>query len=469
MSNLLESYKNRLAVSESVYQKSHNGAKMSNSKKLMIATVLNNTSKFLNESFTSAAATNRADIGAYKKFCLNISTVALPNLILPELMLTQPMTSITGFITYLKFTAGVTKGGVTEDTMFNSVYRQGAMDTKRMDYTSDRVVEIANATSYTPAWQPVVSSSVKVETSTNVWDDGEVTVDPETNVTTITNAVSGLRVRYEYNNVAIPQTGDSKNSIPTLNAKMESVILTAKARRIAVYYSQIAAFQAKTDYGTDIATELTTQAQGELAYEIDSEGVWMLHEGAEKDGTLSFPCYEDAVKIAIGGTYISRSQYYETFSEIFARAKQVIYKRTQKFSPNYAIVGSNIATILPYLKDWKAAPATEVNGPYFAGTVGNVKVFVSPMFGENEFVFGVNGTDLKASAAVYAPYMAIVPTQLLGFADGTMSQGFSTMYDMKLLSTYNEDGSEPADGETGDFSYLLVKGVMTDTSKNITE
>ena len=30
--------------------------------------------------------------------------------------------------------------------------------------------------------------------------------------------------------------------------------------------------------------------------------------------------------------------------------------------------------------------------------------------------------------------MAIVPTQLLGFADGGMSQGFSTLYDLKLLN-----------------------------------
>ena len=43
--NLFESYKNRLAVCESIHQKSHMGAKMSNSKKLMIATVLNNTAR----------------------------------------------------------------------------------------------------------------------------------------------------------------------------------------------------------------------------------------------------------------------------------------------------------------------------------------------------------------------------------------------------------------------------------------
>ena len=30
--------------------------------------------------------------------------------------------------------------------------------------------------------------------------------------------------------------------------------------------------------------------------------------------------------------------------------------------------------------------------------------------------------------------MPIIPTQLLGYADGGMSQGFSTMYDLKALN-----------------------------------
>ena len=39
----------------------------------------------------------------------------------------------------------------------------------------------------------------------------------------------------------------------------------------------------------------------------------------------------------------------------------------------------------------------------------------------------------------------VVPTQALGFADGGMSQGFSTVYDLKLL---NKD--------------LLIAGEITD-------
>jgi hypothetical protein len=38
--NLLESYKGRLAVSESYYAKSHNGEKLSQNKKLVVAKLL---------------------------------------------------------------------------------------------------------------------------------------------------------------------------------------------------------------------------------------------------------------------------------------------------------------------------------------------------------------------------------------------------------------------------------------------
>ena len=460
MATLLESYKNRLAISESVHQKSHNGAKMSAGKKLMIASVLNNTSRFINEAFDSSAATQRSVLGDFKKFCLNVSTVALPNLILPELMLTQPMTSITGYITYLRYTAGNTIGGVNSGRTFATPYSLGKMDTDRIGYTAAQsVVEPVTAgEAFNPAWTPA-AGTVKFLINDEWGTAGNAPTTVPTGAT---------KVAYTYDNVIVPQ---ASNNIATLKASMNGISLRAHARRIAVYYSQIAAFQAKTDYGFDLGEQLATQAQGELAYEIDTEGVMMLVNGAEYDSDLEFPAYEKNLAETAAGTYISRSMYYEQFSEIVARAKKIIYQRTQKFAPNYMICGANILTILPYVKGWTAAPASVVNGPYYAGTVDGMKVFVSPAMDENEFVFGVNGSDLQTAAAVYAPYMAIVPTQLLGFADGGMSQGFSTMYDMKLLSTYTgkiadgtaRDIAEEVDGDTveiGEHSWLLVKGAM---------
>ncbi len=465
---LLESYKNRLAISESVHQKSHNGAKMSAGKKLMIASVLDNTARFMNEAFDQGAATQRSVLGDFKRFCLNISTVALPNLILPELMLTQPMTSITGYVTYLRYAAGTTIGNVEKDTTFATPYSLGKMDADRAGYTKSGAAKIVeNVTAgeeFAPAWTPVTGSVRFFVDGAWVAADDTATV-PE----------GATKVAYEYdNNIVVPQ---NTAKIATLKAAMNGIALRAHARRIAVYYSQIAAFQAKTDYGFDLGEQLATQAQGELAYEIDTEGVLMLVNGAELDPEVCFDSFDTAYK-TVGATHISRSQYYEQFSEVLAKAKKVIYQRTQKFAPNFMICGANILTILPYLKGWSAAPTSVINGPYFAGTVDGLKVFVSPAMEENDFVFGVNGSDLQTAAAVYAPYMAIVPTQLLGFADGGMSQGFSTMYDMKLLSTYNRSGAgteddpyvrtdihtdSTKDGDTveaGQFSWLLVKGTM---------
>lgn len=107
------------------------------------------------------------------------------------------------------------------------------------------------------------------------------------------------------------------------------------------------------------------------------------------------------------------------------------------------LIASDVKPILPFLRDWKAAPVGTINGPYFAGTLGHLKVFVTPNIKAGTFVLGVNGDDMMSSAAVYAPYMAIVPTQLLGYADGGMSQGWSTLYDLQML---NKD--------------LLVKGTV---------
>ena len=78
MANLLEAYKNRLSIAESFYAKEHGGMKMDSNRKLAIATCLNNTTKFLTEAFENSTGTQRSDLGDYKKFALNLVTVALP-------------------------------------------------------------------------------------------------------------------------------------------------------------------------------------------------------------------------------------------------------------------------------------------------------------------------------------------------------------------------------------------------------
>lgn len=458
--NLLEQYKDRLKVSESFYSKSHNGDKLDSRKQLMIAQCLKNTANFLQEAFDSSNGTQRVAMGDYKRFCLNMLTVALPSLIAPDLVITQPMTSITGYIPYMKYTAGVTKGQTTLDTtVFSDPWTIGentgnGVRTRGIDdnYTGMAVVE--NFTSFTSgttkvAWTPVLAGSIKaLDANGNVvsdpagaaWTaaaDGTITAGA---YATGKSASDVAKIAYQYDNVIVPQ-----EKLPTLKAEVANVQLFAKPRRIAIFYSQLAAFQSKQDYGVDLSANLVEQACGRLAYEIDTEITDMLINAAPDPSTYTTPdnSLVWSKTLPVG---VSKMEHYAGFLEVIEIAKQKLYDVTRKFVPNYMLVASNIMPVISMIPSFKPADyGTSVNGPYFAGTLGTMKVYVTPNIEAGKMVFGVNGSDLMSSAGVYAPYMPIVPTQLLEFADGGASQGFATMYDAKILN-----------------SNLLIAGHVTD-------
>ena len=262
--NLVEAYKNRIAFADNFYAQNHNGKRMDDYKKVLIASSLNNVSNFLNEAFEQSAGTQRAALGDYKRFCLTLTTLALPTMIAPEIVLTVPMASRTGFITYLNYTAGSNKGGVTRGKRFNSVWQLGEMDEARQNYTAAAVIDPFTGDGTTAAfnlmWTPV-PGTVKVTVAGVDQVEGTdydltighekrfeplgpstavVPVDGTSNSQNATATVTfkaghipadgaAIRIGYEYDNIVVPQ-----DDIPTLNAELAEVTLTAKARRIAV-------------------------------------------------------------------------------------------------------------------------------------------------------------------------------------------------------------------------------------------
>ena len=413
--NIMEAFQKKLAVSEKVYEKEHGGRALSENKKIAIARVLANTSEYITEAFENSVGTQLSNMKTFKKFCVDLTTVALPSLISNDLVIVYPLKSRTGYIQYLKFTAGSNKGGVKQGDLFNDVFALGAMTDERMNYTGANIVEAigSEAVSFTPAWTPVIGKVEVHKVADDTWEE----LPKE-------NFVAGTydKARYVYDNVKIPQ-----NDIPQYTAVMEGMELSAKARRIGIYYSQMAAFQAKTEMGIDLGEVLATQACGELSYQIDTEIVKLLVNGAgEVKEDLKW-----SKTLPVG---VSKRDHYAGFAEIVEIASQHIYDATQKHAANYMLIASNIKPILVLMEGFKAASTAKINGPYYAGELNGVKVYVSPAMKPGEFVLGYNGGDMLTSAAVFAPYMAIVPTQLLGFADGGMSQGFSTLYDARLLN-----------------------------------
>ena len=409
---LFEAYKNRLSVAESVYGKMHNGEKMNNNRKLVTAKCLENVNKFMNEAFDQSVGTQRTDMGMFKKFAMNLTTVALPNLIAHDLVIVHPMSSMSGYITYIEYQYASNKGATKQGDLISNPFGFGNVDA---DFTGSRVVENVAQGEIVFAWKPQ-AGTVKF-----LAEGGSEYVELRADEAGKYTAPAAGKVAYVYDNIVVPQ-----NDLPMIKAEMKSIALVAKARRIAVYYSQIAAYQAKTDYGVDLGDQLAEKAVGELSYEIDTEITNMLVENAAEDADLVW-----SKTLPVG---VSKAEHYEGFAEILEIAKQKIYDATKKFAPNYVICASNMLPILSVITAYKAAPTGAINGPYFAGTINGLKVFVTPNIEAGKFVVGCNGNDMMSSAAVYAPYMAIVPTQLLGYADGGMSQGWSTLYDLKMLN-----------------------------------
>ena len=364
------------------------------------------------------------------------------------------MSSMDGYVTYIEYLAGTTKGETTQGDLFNSPFKLGDVDP---NYTSAAVVEAAvAATDFIPAWTPVAKGAFTTITVNTV----EVEFDPRANYTdaelatiahkdyksiasadgTVTfgnftgtgttadpykiasaSVVAG-KVAYKYDNVVVPQ-----NEVPTLKAEIRSIPLLAKARRIAVYYSQIAAFQASTDYGFNLGDQLAEKAVGQLSYEIDTEVTNLLVDTAGTvDADLTW-----SKTLPIG---VSKMEHFQGFAEIISIAAQKIYDRTKRFQPNYMLASSSIVPVLSMIPGFTAASTSNINGPYLAGTFMGLKVFVTPNIEAGKFCVGVNGSDMMSSVAVYAPYMPIVPTQLLQFNDGLTTQGWSTMYDLKVLN-----------------------------------
>ena len=420
--NLLEAYGKQLNVAEAYVAKNFDGKRISSNTKLTTAVLLDNTNRWMTESMNESVATNRGDLGAWKRFCLNLTNIAVPSLIANDLVIVHPMTSYSGSVAYLKYVALTDKGGVKVGDEFNSVFGLGMMNDKRVNYTSQVIVETGTG----PAAMDVLENgltyeedgAIKKATYKSIKADGSVVYGP---------SIDGAAVKFAYASKVFQMEKVPAEDIPTIGPKMEHIALVAEPRRIAVKYDQITAFQAKTDYGFSLDKQIAEQACGELAYEIDTEIVDMLREGA--GAALAELTWSKTLPVGV-----SKFEHYNGFLEIVEAAKAIIYNRTQKFHPNYMVIAADVLQVLRFVNGFTAVKNAKMNGPYKVGDLDGMGVYVSPRLGMGEFFFGLNGSDMMSSAGVYAPYMAIVPTQLLGTPDGGLAQGFSTWYAKALLN-----------------------------------
>ena len=426
--NLLETYSRQLKVAEAYVAKNFDGKQISANTQLTTAVLLDNTNRWMTESMNTQA-TQRSDLGDWKKFCLNLTNIAVPSLIANDLVIVHPMTSYSGSVAYLEYVSKTDKGDVKKGDLFNGVFGLGMHSDARTAFTSQVIVETITGGAGTPALT-VAKSGKFVDPKTGEKKDAKV-IKKEGGVveyklaSEVTGLADGDKVAYFSDEFQMEQV--PAKDIPTIGPRMQHIALVAEPRRIAVRYDQITAFQAKTDYGFSLDKQIAEQACGELAYEIDTEIVEMLAQGAKDNGVeLTW-----SRELPVG---VSKFEHYNGFLEVIEQAKAIIYNRTKKFHPNYMVIAADVLPVLRFINGFTAVKNAKMNGPYKVGELDGLNIYVSPALASGEFFLGLNGSDMMSSAGVYAPYMAIVPTQLLGTPDGGLAQGFSTWYAKALLN-----------------------------------
>lgn len=425
--NLLETYSRQLKVAEAYVAKNFDGKSISANTELTTAVLLDNTNRWLTEAMNTRA-TERSDLGEWKKFCLNLTNLAVPSLIANELVIVHPMTSYSGSVAYLEYVAKTDKGDVKKGDLFNGIFALGDSSAARTAYTSQVIVETVGSSGKV-ALTPMTAGKFKDGKDAKV-------IKPDGSVEYITaeELAAGVepdsKVAYfseEFQMEHVPA-----QDIPTIGPVMKRIPLVAEPRRIAVRYDQITAFQAKTDYGFSLDKQIAEQACGELAYEIDTEIVEMLYKAAFKNADGSDKeVLEWSKTLPVG---VSKRDHYEGFLEVIEQGKAIVYSRTKKFQPNYMVIAPDVLPVIRFIRGFNAVRTTKMNGPFKVGELDSLNVYVSPALKNGEYFLGLNGSDMMSSAGVYAPYMAIVPTQLLGTPDGGLAQGFSTWYAKAILN-----------------------------------
>lgn len=453
--NLLETYSRQLKVAEAYVAKNFDGKQISANTQLTTAVLLDNTNRWMTESLgLNTDATERADLGAWKKFCLNLTNIAVPSLIANDLVIVHPMTSYSGSVAYLEYVAKTDKGGISKGDVLNGVFGLGEVSEARTQYSSQVIVESVGSGEV--ALTPIVKGLRHAETIID--ERGREVEVIKHNTYKFTKAGAkplftddfGDGAGYEkvaYVSADFQMEHVPAKDIPTIGPVMKRIPLVAEPRRIAVRYDQITAFQAKTDYGFSLDKQIAEQACGELAFEIDCEIVSMLHDAAFEGKVIKW-----SKKLPVG---VSKFEHYNGFLEVIEEAKAEIYKRTKKFSANYMVCSPTVLPVLTFVNGFSAVKAPKMNGPYKAGELNGLEVFVSPSLEDGEFFLGLNGSDMMSSAGVYAPYMAIVPTQLLGTPDGGLAQGFSTWYAKAILNK-NLLVAGKVEGEMGQYEAVEV-------------
>ena len=287
----------------------------------------------------------------------------------------------------------------------------------------------------------VMSASYVVRAGVLADADGQTITTPQFESDFRANSANGL---------PIPE-------IPEIDIRIESVAVTATARKLRARWSPELAQDLNAYHTLDAEVELTQVLSEQIALEIDREILNDLLSdaaaahyywsrlpgkfvnkltGAEilKSDTLAAgPAFTGTVR-----------EWYETLVETVIDVANEIHRKTLRGAGNFIVTSPQVSTILEasayYKPNFAIDAMGQVSNPMSIGAepVGSISnrftVYKDPYFKSNEILVGFKGNSFLETGYVYAPYVPLIVTPtLFDTEDFTPRKGVMTRYGKKMV------------------------------------
>ena len=250
-------------------------------------------------------------------------------------------------------------------------------------------------------------------------------------------------------NAAGSFAGVSRDVIPEIDIKVDSVAVTAMTKKLKAKWSPELGQDLNAYHNLDAEVELTSILSEQIALEIDREIVNDLIKGATA-GTYYWSrspgLFVDRLTGAeLGATSAAPdftgtvSEWYETLIETINDVSARIHVKTLRGGANFLVTSPEVANILEFTAGFRASVTADSDrGTAGAVNVGSVSkkfdVYVDPYFPRNVVLVGRKGGSFLESGYVYAPYvpLQVTPT-IFGVEDFVPRKGVMTRYAKKMV------------------------------------
>ena len=379
------------------------------------------------------SATQPGDV-LQKTTYMNVLRAVLVDWLIPEFCTMQPMASRHTSVPYTLFHYGEDKGNVKAGQVFASPFElsRGEDNYSGSDISNEPLTDL-----YLRA--PVIPTTVRITTPTDtIFDDGEGklqhlvgttvtdlgTIDYATGVITGVTASATTYASYRVDNIS------ASANTPPIYSSLEWLDLVAEDQTLAARWSMAAAYDMETQYGLDGPKMLEEQATSQIVNELNTKVAHDMFVNAAAGQPVVW-----SATPPIGQGQAGDLAHDNSFIRAINAGSQRIYDATGRLRPNFMLVGSSVMTVIQGMTMFKAASTQKTTGSYYAGTLGDKKVYCfRGGIPHDQYVLGhVSSNDAEPSY-IFGTYMPVTATSALMDATFTGQQGFATSNALKMVN-----------------------------------